>query len=335
MPASLALYADERMLAHDNGPGHPECPERLRALLEALPGGDGRAEWRRPEAATVEALQRVHTAAHVRSILALRGQCKMIDPDTGVCPDSVDAALLAAGASIDAAAAVVEGDVDAAWALVRPPGHHAEPDRAMGFCLFNNIAVAAAHARAALGCERVLIVDWDVHHGNGTQATFLDRPDVLFFGSHRAPFYPGTGAARETGIGEGAGFTVNVPLPAGVGDDVVVPLYERLLPPIVERFAPDLVLGSAGFDAHVRDPLGGLRVTTQGFAALCKLVRDLAGGRLALVLEGGYDIPALVESAQACVDVLTGGDAPAVDANEGAVEVLAAPVIEAHPHWYP
>jgi acetoin utilization deacetylase AcuC-like enzyme len=205
---------------------------------------------------------------------------------------------------------VVSGHYRHALALVRPPGHHAEADEARGFCLFNNVAIAAAHARAELGCERVLIVDWDVHHGNGTQHSFYDRDDVLLFSLHRYPFYPGTGDADETGRGAGAGYTVNVPFPGGQGDGDYLAACEALLVPIADAFAPDLVLVSAGFDAHYRDPLGGMEVTEDGYGAMAALVQAIAErhaeGRVVLLLEGGYDLSALGGGLRRCVDVLNG-----------------------------
>ncbi len=306
----LLLY-DEAMLAHDPHPDHPERPDRLRAVRDALqeqpvPG----TRWGVGPPAGRESIARVHSASHIDRIESLRGQSAFLDVDTAVSPGSVEAVYLGAGAAIDAVTAVVNSDAQRAFALVRPPGHHAAHDRAMGFCLFNNIAIAAAHARAELGCDRVLIVDWDVHHGNGTQQAFYGDPNVLFFSAHQHPFYPGTGAADEIGTGDGAGYTVNVPLPPGFGDADYAAIFRQILVPIADSFEPDLVLVSAGFDAHRTDPLGSMAVTDAGFAFLCAMVRDIAdrhaNGRLALFLEGGYNAAALASSVRACIEVLAG-----------------------------
>jgi acetoin utilization deacetylase AcuC-like enzyme len=307
----VLLLSDEAMLGHDPGPGHPERPERLQAILadlrrEPIAG----TRWAAPNPAPREALERVHTPAYVADLLRLRGRSADLDPDTTVSPGSIDAALLAAGAAIDAVDALMTGAASSAFALVRPPGHHAEPARAMGFCLFNNIAVAAAHAKARHGCRRILIVDWDVHHGNGTQAAFYADPSVLYFSTHQSPFYPGTGGPEEIGEGEGKGFTINVPLPAGLGDGDYVAVFSLVLGPIAGSFAPDLVLVSAGVDAHRADPLGEMRLTEAGFAHLCggvlKIAQHHAGGRVALILEGGYDLRALPACVRACANVLAG-----------------------------
>jgi acetoin utilization deacetylase AcuC-like enzyme len=206
--------------------------------------------------------------------------------------------------------AVMAGRVDNGFAFVRPPGHHAEPDRAMGFCLFNNVALAAAHLRAAHGLERVLVVDWDVHHGNGTQHAFYDDPHVLFVSSHQYPFYPGTGAAREVGVGEGEGFTLNLPFPAGYGDAQYVRAFVDVVEPVARRFGPQFILVSAGFDAHRRDPLAGMDMTEAGFACLARLLlrlsQDVCENRLVAVLEGGYDFEALARSVAAVLGEMSG-----------------------------
>jgi acetoin utilization deacetylase AcuC-like enzyme len=334
MVERVRILYDDLMLEHDAGRGHPERPERLRGIRDHLREAaiDGVA-WATPTPATTLQVSRVHDAAYVRRIDALRGRRAQLDPDTGVGPHSVDAAYCAAGAAIDAVTACVRGP-GRAVALVRPPGHHAEPARGMGFCLFNNIAIAVEHALSALGVERVLVVDWDVHHGNGTQAAFESRPDVLFFSSHRMPFYPGTGAIDERGRGPGEGFTVNVPLPMGGGDALVAGLYAALLPAVARRFRPQLVVVSAGFDAHADDPLGGLTMTTAGFGAVCAIVRAVADehadGRVALVLEGGYDVRALATGMTECVRVLAGGAPEAIESRDERVDEIGAVVRALH-----
>jgi acetoin utilization deacetylase AcuC-like enzyme len=311
----MLIAFSEKMIAHDPGPGHPECPERAVAAARALRDLPG-ARWIEPQPATRDDLIRVHDGAYVDRIEALRGRAAQLDPDTHLSAASVEAAYLAAGAAVDAVRAVVQGKTRHAIALGRPPGHHAETAAAMGFCVFNNVAVAAAHART-LGCERVLILDWDVHHGNGTQHIFETRRDVLFMSLHQFPLYPGTGGLDECGSGDGAGYTVNVPWPAGLGDGDYLHALYALLVPIADRFKPDLVLVSAGFDAHDDDPLAAMRLTTRGFAEMAGVVKAIADkharGRVVLVLEGGYDLGAMPRSLRACADVLSGfaaGDDP-------------------------
>jgi acetoin utilization deacetylase AcuC-like enzyme len=231
------------------------------------------------------------------------------DLDTVISPGSYEAAVLGAGAATAAVDSVMQG-ARSAFALVRPPGHHALRNSAMGFCLLNNAAVAAQHAVRDRGLERVMIVDWDVHHGNGTQDYFYDRNDVLFFSSHRYPFYPGTGALHETGHGAGRGYTVNVPLPAGVGDAGYRRVFEGVVVPLARRYRPQLILISAGYDAHLADPLGGMGVTTAGFSEMARTVRALADeideckGRVAAILEGGYNVEALAQSVVVTIGAL-------------------------------
>jgi acetoin utilization deacetylase AcuC-like enzyme len=329
----MLLFADELMQRHDPGPMHPECPERLQAVLDAFEHATD-VEWRTPSAASREQVLRVHRAEHVDLIDSLRGRSGHLDADTVLSSDSVAAAYLASGAAVDAVTAVVGGQDKHAFALVRPPGHHAEAQTAMGFCLFNNVAVAAEHARAELGVERVLIIDWDVHHGNGTQHSFFDRDDVLFVSVHQYPFYPGTGDIDETGKGAGEGFTINVPFAAGRGNGDYLAAFRDIIAPAADAFQPDLVLISAGFDAHRADPLGGMETTEDGYAAMTAVVKDIADrhadGRIVLTLEGGYDLRALGRSARACVDVLTGATAPAIDAASERGGALLSRVKERH-----
>jgi acetoin utilization deacetylase AcuC-like enzyme len=301
----MRLITDPSMEAHDQGPGHPERPDRLRAVVDRLAKLKG-PTWQMPRAATREELERVHDPDYVELILSTRGRRVRLDPDTATSKGSIDAAEKAAGAAIEAVDSALNGE--RAFALVRPPGHHAEPARAMGFCLFNNVAVAAAHALST-GLERVLIVDWDVHHGNGTQHAFEADNRVMFFSTHRSPFYPGTGMREERGVGAGEGTTLNVPLPAGCTDGDYDLAFQRFLLPAAQVFRPQLVLVSAGFDAHAADPIGGMRVTANGFAHLCHQVCAL-GAPTALVLEGGYDLGGLTSSVEACTRILMGEAAP-------------------------
>jgi acetoin utilization deacetylase AcuC-like enzyme len=309
------LLSDAAMALHDPGHGHPECPDRLHAI-EAILGAQlpTGAVLRAPKPAQPEALKRVHSHEHVRRMLELESEYAVLDPDTRVSPASIPAALLAAGAAIDGVDAVCRGVTKRAFALVRPPGHHAEADRPQGFCLFNNVAVAVARARTEHGCSRILVVDWDVHHGNGTQAIFYDDPHVLFFSTHQYPFYPGTGGLSETGRGAGFGHTINVPLSSGAMDGDYRFAFHALLEPVAARYRPDLVLVSAGFDAHRDDPLGGMELTEEGFADLCAIVQGIADqyadGRLMLLLEGGYDLVGLARSVLACTRVLSGSSPP-------------------------
>ena len=311
---AVLLLFDPVMTEHDPGPGHPESPDRLQAIWRDLADRPvAGSEVAAPPKATREELTRVHDDTYVGRIFELRGRAVQLDPDTATSAASVDAALLAAGAAAEAVRRVVDGQAASAFALVRPPGHHAESTRAMGFCLFNNVAVAAAAAHAR-GLSRVLCIDWDVHHGNGTQHSYYARRDLLFCSTHQYPFYPGTGHESETGTGAGEGYTVNVPLPAGCGDGDYAASFADVLLPIADAYRPELVLVSAGFDAHRDDPLAGMQVSEEGFAALCGAVKQIADrhcpGRLVLTLEGGYDLRALSRSVRACIEVLAGAQAP-------------------------
>ena len=308
---SAPLFAD-----HTPPPGHPERPERARvfdavATTWKQQGGTVAA----PRAATREDLMRAHPAAYVDRIAATAGRAAMLDPDTFTSPESYDIACLAAGAAIQGVEHALAGR-GPALALVRPPGHHAERDRAMGFCLFNNVAVAAAAARAQ-GVARVAIVDFDVHHGNGTQDIFYADPDVLYVSTHQFPYYPGTGAVSEIGSGDARGRTVNVPLEAGCTDEDYGAVFREVVEPVLREFKPGLLLVSAGFDAHARDPLAQMRVSTEGYRAMVATLWRVAGevcqGRLVAVAEGGYDLQALGECLDATIDVLRAGPAPAPD----------------------
>jgi acetoin utilization deacetylase AcuC-like enzyme len=311
-----AIVWSNRYRDHETG-SHPESPERIGAIERALRAA-GMFDDRLvidPQPATLDAVQAVHAPALVDLIReAARQGGGWLDPDTIVSPASFDVALLAAGGACAAVDAVMEGKAPRAFALVRPPGHHAEPGEAMGFCLFNNIAIAARHALDRWGLDRVAIVDWDVHHGNGTQAAFWREPRVLFISLHQVPFYPGSGSSAEVGEGAGAGTTVNIPLRAGSDDAAYLSAFETTVIPALRDFQPQLILVSAGFDPHADDPLAMMRVQTDTFGAFATLLRtaadELCGGRLVLVLEGGYNLTALGESVVATIrglDGLAGG----------------------------
>ena len=284
---------------HDTGRGHPERPDRIRAVMQAL-SGDAFAGLDRREAPEAEPgeLSRAHSPAFVEALLAAvpeEGRVR-VDPDTVISADSGEASLRAAGAMVAAVEAVMAGEAANAFCAVRPPGHHAESQRSMGFCLFNNVAVGALHAREALGADRVAVVDFDVHHGNGTQAIFESDPSLFFASTHEFPLYPGTGRADETGCGN----IVNVPLRPGSGSAEFRAGMERGVFPALRAFSPDLILVSAGFDAHESDPLATLRLVEDDYAwvseRLCGIADEVCGGRLVATLEGGYDLDALAAS---------------------------------------
>jgi acetoin utilization deacetylase AcuC-like enzyme len=291
--SAFAVIEDARYLEHRGPPGHPERPERLAAVARALDAVRPALTPLPARSADDAEILRVHERALLEQVArAVAAAPAKLDPDTFVAAQSLAAARLAAGAAIDLAAAVASGSVRSGLAAVRPPGHHAETGRAMGFCLFNNVAIAARALQAEHGVGKLLVLDWDVHHGNGTQQAFEADPSVLYFSMHQFPYYPGTGSFGEIGVGRGEGATVNVPLPAGAGDAEYVGVMQRVLAPVVLGFRPELILVSAGFDAHRDDPLAAMNVSGAGFAAMSGIVRSLAdevcGGRLAFVLEGGY-----------------------------------------------
>ncbi len=327
----MLLLTSERFAHHLTPPGHPERPERADALRRvALAWGAAGHTVREPEPADEAALALVHAPEYIAAIRETSGRAVRLDPDTTTSPESYDVACLAAGAVIDGVRHVLATG-DPAVAFVRPPGHHAEPARAMGFCLFNSVAVGAAWARTQ-GLNRVAIVDFDVHHGNGTQAAFYDDPSVLFVSSHQFPYYPGTGAASEVGSGAGTGFTVNLPFDVGAGDADLDEAYRSVALPVLDRFQPELVLVSAGFDAHHDDPLGGFRMTPAGFANLARLIDAVAlrhaGGRVVYATEGGYSLDGLTTSLDAVLGVLadraSGAAAPEVAGDRARGQAAAA-----------
>jgi acetoin utilization deacetylase AcuC-like enzyme len=297
---SIVYHPD--YLLHETG-SHPERKERLLAIMQLIDESGIDVRKNKPEPASIEQIRYVHNPEYIEKVKYHSEHEIPLDPDTVVCNDSYHAALLAAGGAIRAVDLAMSGEN--VFALLRPPGHHALPDRGMGFCLFNNIAIGARHAQQS-GLARVLIVDWDVHHGNGTQHTFYDDPSVFYFSVHQYPHYPGTGSSDEIGEGDGRGYTLNVPLPAGSGDAAYIDAFEKILVPAALKFDPDIILVSAGFDAHTCDPLAGMAVTTAGFGRMASIVHSIAGecceGRLAIMLEGGYDLPALSHSVLAVLE---------------------------------
>ncbi len=306
-PGILITHPDYRR--HLAGAQHPERPQRLEAiesLLKRTPLWEALVH-RSPEPADDEVLARVHTRAYIARVRETAAGGGYLDPDTPVSPVSFEVARRAAGGALLAVDIVIGGAVPVAMALVRPPGHHAGPATGMGFCLFNNAALAARHAVETHGLSRVMILDWDVHHGNGTQDVFYRDPRVVFCSLHQEHWYPGTGAINEIGEGPGEGTTINVPLPAGVGDGGYGHLWEEIVLPLLAAVAPGLLVISAGFDAHHRDPLGGMMLTAAGFGHLARLVRAAAGRTpIAVILEGGYDLDALSRSVAGTLEGLTG-----------------------------
>lgn len=343
MDKLTGVVKDEIFLEHNPGPYHPESPERLKVLYRMLQEpevANGFVEIK-PRAATREDLERVHAPSYVDRVAQTAGRSRTsLDPDTQTSPRSYEAALMAAGGCLEAVDQIMSGKVKNVFAMIRPPGHHAEESRAMGFCLFNNVAVAARYAQARYGISRVMILDWDLHHGNGTQWTFYEDPTVLYGSTHQYPYYPGTGAFHETGKGKAVGYTVNVPLSGGHGDAEYVGIYRRIFCPIGKAFRPELLIVSAGFDIYKGDPLGAMRVSPVGFGLLARILINLAEevcqGRLLVALEGGYDLTGLREGGKAVLMELMGRRSSPLEPAEvegpatSTVEGLIKRVREAH-----
>lgn len=307
------IVLDRRYADHCPDPGHPECPERMDVLSSMIqePGMGEHFRVITPRKAVKEELIAVHSRDYIQCLEDTEGKaCTFLDADTRTSPFSHDTALLAAGGLCRAIDLVIAGDLDNAFALVRPPGHHAERSKAMGFCLYNNVAIGVRHAQNHHGLERILVLDWDLHHGNGTQHCFEDDPSVVYFSIHQASSFPGSGKLREIGKGAGRGMTVNIPMLPGNGDNEYLALFEKILKPVAIEFQPELILVSAGFDIHIDDPLGRMRVTPRGFAAMTRSVLNTAdvvcGGRVLMTLEGGYDLKGLQDSVRAVLRELAG-----------------------------
>ncbi len=363
--SSLAIIKDDRYLEHEPGDGHPESPNRLRVIHDLIDREFSDLPLIPPRLATENELALVHDPSYIQTVANTEGKIhSQLDPDTGLSARSYEIARLAVGGLLQAVDAMLftphsappalagplvnaggrppalAGPLvnaggrlptpNSIFAFVRPPGHHAEPSHGMGFCLFNNVAIAAAYAKEKFGLKRILIVDWDLHHGNGTQRAFYDDPTVLFFSSHQHPYYPGSGNFGETGSGKGEGFTVNAPFPTGFGDAEYLSVYDRILKPIALEYKPELVLVSAGFDPYVKDPLGGMELTGEGFGALAAIVRDIAettcGNKSLLALEGGYNPEGLREGVRAVIKAFTAAPraihAPAAPAAERIIQTI-------------
>ena len=334
------LISSPRFVDHRTPDGHPERPARAEVMARVAArwaAGGGRVAA--PEPVADEALARVHDGRYLEEVAAAAGRRVRLDPDTWTSPDSVAVARLAAGAALAAVDHALDRGAPG-LAFVRPPGHHAERARAMGFCLYNNAAIAAAHA-IARGLERVAVVDYDVHHGNGVQWIFYDDPRVLYVSTHQHPFYPGTGAADDVGRGAGAGTTVNAPLAAGAGDADLDRVFREVVLPVLGAYAPDAVVLSAGFDAHAADPLGGMRLTAEGYATLTRRLWAFAAGRcagrLAVVTEGGYDLRALEDCLNGTLEVCAAdppASVPPLRGSTAAADAALPSIVRAQsPYW--
>lgn len=307
-----AIYRDDLFLRHDPGTGHPESPARLQVIYDVLDKLPPSTTLIYPqfEPAHQDVIELNHSSRLVRRVAATAGNPHgFLDADTQTSPDSFASACLAVGALLDGIRLLECGEIDNCFCLLRPPGHHAEHNNSMGFCLFNNVAVAARWALNTLGMKRIMIVDWDLHHGNGTQHSFESTDKVLFCSTHQYPYYPGTGSLSETGRGDGEGYTVNVPLNGGQGDREFARVFNELFVPIAELYRPELILVSCGFDIYGGDPLGSMRVTAAGFAWMTRVMRELAesvcGGKLLITLEGGYNLKGMRDGAMAVISELS------------------------------
>jgi len=316
--SKTAIFKHPLFLEHDPGHDHVESADRLRIIYQELENSADAFVYPDFEPATEDVLALIHTRAHIKRIKATAGKSfDMLDPDTRTSPRSWDAACLAAGAMVKGVDMLIDGSITNGFALVRPPGHHAEADRAMGFCLFNNIAIGAQHAIKNLGLERVFIIDWDLHHGNGTMHSFYDTDQVFYFSTHQYPYYPGSGAFPEYGQGKGEGYTLNIPLTGGQDDIDFAGIYNDVVLPVIEQYKPQLILVSAGYDIYFRDPLGGMGVTADGFgymaATLMQAANEICQGKILFCLEGGYNLEGLRSGVRAVVNELTGASTIKID----------------------
>ena len=346
MKTKTAVVKDDIYLQHLTGNHHPESHHRLEVIYDMLRDEDMRGTFREllPRPATQEELQLNHSPDYISQVAATAGRAVCsLDPDTSTSPLSWEAAQKAAGGVLVAVDAVMSGEVENCFALVRPPGHHAEKSRGKGFCLFNNVAIGAAYARRRYDLERILIVDWDLHHGNGTQNAFYADPQVLFFSTHQYPYYPGSGNISEKGEKKGEGFTVNIPLPGGQGDQDFRLIYRELLQPIASDFKPQLIFVSAGYDIYFQDPLGAMEVTPDGFATLasliCTLARSFCRGKVVVTLEGGYHLKGLRDSVKATLKELaghsSGEDRRGAGKHSGTTERIIEEVRGLHKTYWP
>ena len=342
LPSGIIM--DRRYLDHDPGPGHPESPRRLEVIYDMLEKEPrGNIQMVEPREAFPEELGWNHTASYIERIRKTSGRPPFrLDPDTSTSAGSWLAATLAAGGLFSLLEAIFAGSVGNGFALVRPPGHHAERDHAMGFCLFNNVALGAYLALNRLGCSRVMIIDWDLHHGNGTQHSFYHDPRVLYCSTHQYPYYPGSGGMEETGASKGEGFTVNVPLGPGAGDMDFAAVFSQVFIPIGAAFKPDVIIVSAGFDIFRGDPLGSMMVSDRGFGLLAALLKGLAektcGGKIAFCLEGGYDLKGLAGGVASVLDALRGQgelDPSIVGSSSPAVAQRIEEVRAVHARYWP
>jgi len=330
------IVKDWRYMEHDMGAFHVESPQRIQAIYRMI---EQRIKFPlfeiEPRPATEKELQFIHTPVYVSSIKSTAGKDRVhLDPDTSTSARSFEIALLAAGGVLKAADFIMDGKIQNGFALVRPPGHHAEASRAMGFCLFNNIALGAAYLQKKHGLKRILIVDWDLHHGNGTQHSFADSPEVLYFSTHQFPHYPGTGHWSEVGNGKGEGFTINIPLHAGKTDSDYLYIFNKILHPIAAEYKPEFILVSAGFDIYAGDPLGGMQITKQGFTALTSELMEIADenahNRILFSLEGGYNLQGLQDGVEHVLYQLSGESSlpPIEPRASSSTERELAPVFE-------